>query len=185
MSSEKEKMLAGLPYDAWDPQLLNERMRAKAYCHKFNLADPTLLDERMAILSDLLHVEGTAHLEPNFYCDYGYNVHLGDNFYANHNLTIIDVCKVDIGTNVLIAPHVLISTGTHPTNPVERRSTEYGKPIKIGNDVWIGGNASILPGVTIGDRVVIGAGSVVNKDIPSDSIAVGNPCRVIKKLADS
>ena len=118
----------------------------------------------------------------NFFCDYGYNIEIGSNFYSNHNLTIVDVCKVTIGDNVLIAPHVMISTGTHPIDPIERQKTEYGSPITIGNNVWIGGNVSVLPGVTIGDNCVIGAGSVVNRDIPANSVAVGNPCRVIRTI---
>lgn len=180
--TEKEKMLSGLPYDAWDKTLLNDRMNAKATCHKFNLSDPTKLDERMAILKGLLYIKDQAHMEPNFFCDYGYNIEIGSNFYSNHNLTIVDVCKVTIGNNVLFGPHVMISTGTHPLDPIERQKTEYGASISIGNDVWVGGNVSILPGVNIGNNCVIGAGSVVNRDIPDNSVAVGNPCRVIKSI---
>lgn len=181
-TSEKEKMLAGLPYDSWESGLLADRMRAKSLCARFNRADPTDLDGRMAILRDLLSFRDTAHMEPTFFCDYGYNIEIGSNFYANHNLTIIDVCKVSIGDNVLIAPHVMISSATHPVDPVERQKTEYGSPITIGSNVWIGGNVSVLPGVTIGDNSVIGAGSVVNRDIPANSVAVGNPCRVIRTI---
>ena len=180
--TEKEKMLAGLPYDAWDEILLNDRMNAKAQCHQFNLADPTKLDERVGILKKLLCIKDNAHMEPNFFCDYGYNIDIGSNFYSNHNLTIVDVCKVTIGNNVLFGPHVMISTGTHPLDPIERQKTEYGASISIGNDVWVGGNVSILPGVKIGNNCVIGAGSVVNRDIPDNSVAVGNPCRVIKSV---
>ncbi|UJF17665.1 sugar O-acetyltransferase [Vibrio sp. SS-MA-C1-2] len=181
--TEKEKMLAGLAYNAWDDELTQNRMRAKSICHQFNMADPTQLTERMKIVKSLLSFQGEAHMEPNFYCDYGFNIHVGNNFYSNHNLTILDVCEVKIGDNVLIGPHVMITTAGHPIDPIERQITEFGSPISIGNDVWIGGNVSILPGVSIGDNVVIGAGSVVNKDIPSDSVAVGNPCRVIKKIS--
>ncbi|WP_392339789.1 sugar O-acetyltransferase [Moritella marina] len=180
--TEKEKMLAGLPYDAWEETLLKDRMRAKSICHQFNMHDPVKLDERMAILKGLLSIKGAAHMEPNFFCDYGYNIEIGSDFYANHNLTIIDVCKVTIGNNVLFGPHVMISTGTHPLDPIERQKTEYGSAITIGNDVWVGGNVSILPGVTIGDNCVIGAGSVVTRDIPNNSVAVGNPCRVMKSV---
>ncbi|PQJ89220.1 sugar O-acetyltransferase [Aliivibrio sifiae] len=180
--TEKEKMLAGLPYDAWDEILLNDRMNAKVQCHQFNLADPTKLDERVGILKKLLCIKDNAHMEPNFFCDYGYNIEIGSNFYSNHNLTIVDVCKVTIGNNVLFGPHVMISTGTHPLDPIERQKTEYGASISIGNDVWVGGNVSILPGVKIGNNCVIGAGSVVNRDIPDNSVAVGNPCRVIKSV---
>ncbi|CAM3718041.1 sugar O-acetyltransferase [Parendozoicomonas haliclonae] len=181
--TEKEKMLAGLPYDAWEETLLNERTHAKVVCHRFNHADPAKPDERMAILGELLVIKDKAHMEPNFFCDYGYNITLGSNFYANHNLTIVDVCPVTFGDNILIGPHVMISAGGHPVDPVERMSVEFGKPVSIGNNVWIGGNVSILPGVEIGDNCVIGAGSVVNKSIPANSVAVGNPCRVIKTVA--
>ncbi|WP_019612930.1 sugar O-acetyltransferase [Psychromonas ossibalaenae] len=183
--TEQEKMLAGLPYDAWDELLLKQRKTAKSTCHAFNLADPTLFEERMDILRGLLDIKGNAHFEPNFFCDYGYNIHIGDNFYANHNLTIVDVCRVDIGHNVMFGPCVMLSTGTHPIDPVERQTTEYGAPIKIGNDVWLGGNVSVLPGVKIGNNCVIGAGSVVNRDIEDNSVAVGNPCRVIRKVTVS
>jgi len=176
--TEKEKMLAGQPYDAWDRVLLKERMQAKAICHQFNNFDPTKLNERMQLLTTLLSIKGEAHIEPLFFCDYGYNIEIGANFYANHNLTILDVCKVKIGNHVLIGPHVIISTAAHPLDPVKRRETEYGQNITIGNDVWIGGNVTILPGIKIGDNCVIGAGSVVTKDIPAGSVAVGNPCRV-------
>lgn len=180
--TEKEKMLAGLPYDSWDETLMSESIKAKSICHQFNLSDPAKLDERMLLLKGLLSIKDRAHIEPNFFCDYGYNISIGDNFYSNHNLTIIDVCKVTIGDNVMCGPHVMISAASHPLDPIERRKTEYGVSILIGNDVWIGGNVSILPGVTIGNNCVIGAGSVVTKDIPNNSVAVGNPCRVIKTV---
>lgn len=180
--NEKQKMLSGQAYDAWDKQLVEERLHAKAVCFAFNHAAPTQLEARMMHLTALLSIQEGAHIEPNFFCDYGYNIKIGRNFYANHNLTIIDVCSVSIGDNVLIGPQVMISTGTHPTDPVQRRETEFGASIKIGNDVWIGGNVSILPGVTIGNNCVIGAGSVVTRDIPDNKIAVGNPCRVIKSV---
>jgi maltose O-acetyltransferase len=180
--TEKEKMLAGLPYEAWDEQLLNERMNAKEICHKFNQYDPSKREERMALLAGLLAMKGKAYMEPHFYCDHGYNIELGNNFYSNHHLTILDVCKVSIGDNVMLGPHVMISTATHPIDPIERRDTEFGKPIIIGNDVWIGGNVSILPGVTIGHNCVIGAGSVVVQNMPNNAIAAGNPCSVKKTI---
>jgi maltose O-acetyltransferase len=180
--TEKEKMLAELPYDSWDKEILRDRKRAKAACHKYNLFDPNKYKERHAILAKLIQFSGRALIEPNFWMDYGYNISIGDNFYANHNLTILDVCEVRIGSNVFIGPNVLITGATHPLNPIERRSTESGLPISIGNDVWIGGNAVVLPGITIGDNCTIGAGSVVTKDIPANSVAVGNPARVIKTL---
>ncbi|AAN55012.1 sugar O-acetyltransferase [Shewanella oneidensis MR-1] len=180
--TEKQKMLAGQPYKAWDDALLAERMRAKSICHQFNQADPTLLDARMAHLRGLLDIPACAHIEPNFFCDYGYNIHIGKQFYANHNLTILDVCSVLIGDNVMFGPHVMISTATHPIDPIARQTIEYGAPIQIGNNVWLGGNVSVLPGVIIGDNCVIGAGSVVNKSIPSNCVAAGNPCKVIKPI---
>lgn len=180
--TELEKMLAGLPYIASDPALTKSRTHAKVVCHRFNLADPSTPQERVNILGKLLKFKGKAYLEPMFYCDYGFNIELGDNFYANHNLTILDVCKVTIGRNVMFGPHVMISTATHPVDPIERRNTEFGQPITIGNDVWLGGNVSVLPGVNIGDNCVIGAGSVVTKNIPANSVAVGNPCKVIKNI---
>lgn len=176
--TEKEKMLAGLPYNSWDDVLLGDRMFAKSICQRFNQFDPTRLDERMSLLSSLLLIKDSAHIEPNFFCDYGYNIELGSNFYSNHNLTILDVCSVKIGDNVFIGPQVMISTATHPLNGIERRSIEYGVSISIGNDVWIGGNVSILPGGKIGNNCVIGAGSVVTKAIPDNSVAFGNPCKV-------
>ncbi|MEH6453510.1 MAG: sugar O-acetyltransferase [Psychromonas sp.] len=175
-------MLAGLSYDASDPLLLQQRMRAKKVCHQFNLADPTLVEQRMGHLTDLINFSGMAHMEATFFCDYGYNINIGKNFYANHNLIIIDVCRVDIGDNVMFGPNVMISTATHPIDPIERLKTEYGVPISIGNNVWLGANVAVLPGVKIADNCVIGAGSVVNRDIPENSVAVGNPCRVIKKV---
>ena len=180
--TEKEKMIAGQAYDAWDQELLNDRMKAKSLCHQFNMANPSQLEQRMAILANLLSFKAPAHMEPNFFCDYGYNITIGDHFYANHNVTILDVCPVSIGDHVLLGPNVIISTASHPIDPIKRQQVEYGSAITIGHHVWIGGNVSILPGVTIGDNCVIGAGSVVNKNIPANSVAVGNPCRVIKSI---
>ncbi len=180
--TEKEKMLSGLPYNSWDSELVNDRMHAKAACHKFNLFDPMKLFERMSILRSILSIKNEAHIEPNFFCDYGYNIEIGEKFYSNHNLTIIDVCRVSIGDNVLLGPNVMISTAAHPIHPIERQKTEYGSTISIGNDVWIGGNASLLSGVNIGDNCVVGAGSVVTNDIPNNSVAVGSPCRVVRSF---
>jgi len=180
--TEKEKMLSGLPYDSWDGELVSDRMHAKAVCHKFNLFDPTKLNERMSLLRDILSIQGEAHIEPNYFCDYGFNIEIGSNFYSNHNLTIIDVCKVFIGDNVLLGPNVIISTAAHPIDPIERQKTEYGASISIGNNVWVGGNVTILPGVKIGYNCVVGAGSVVTREIPNNSVAVGSPCRVIRSI---
>lgn len=183
--TEKQKMLAGQPYKASDETLLAERMQAKLMCHRFNHADPTQLEARMAYLRELLVIPNCGHIEPNFFCDYGYNIQIGKQFYANHNLTILDVCQVVIGDHVMFGPNVLLSTATHPIEASARLTTEYGKPIHIGHHVWLGGNVCVLPGVTIGDNCVIGAGSVVNKDIPANSVAVGNPCKVIKQIHET
>ncbi|MFK4751018.1 sugar O-acetyltransferase [Oceanobacter antarcticus] len=179
--TEREKMLAGLPYNAWENELLAARLQAKSVCHAFNQADPCQLDARMALLRGLLTLRGSAHIEPNFFCDYGVNIDIGDHFYANHNLTILDVCPVTIGAQVIIGPGCMIATAIHPLDPVERQTTESGLPIVIGDHVWLGGNVSVLAGVTIGDNCVIGAGSVVNRDIPPGTVAAGNPARVIQK----
>lgn len=175
-------MLAGFAYKASDSELVADRLRAKSLCHQFNQADPLQLEQRMALLASVLNMPSCAYMEPNFFCDFGYNIHIGKRFYSNHNLTILDGCQVTIGDNVMFGPHVMISTATHPLDPIERQHTEYCVPITIGDNVWLGGNVSVLPGVTIGDNCVIGAGSVVNKDIPANSVAVGNPCKVIKQI---
>ncbi len=182
MRSEKEKMLAGEPYEAWDPQLVQDRLTAKALCHAFNVADPTDPKRRMAILAQILNLQGRTHLEPMFFCDYGYNIHLGVNFYANHNLVILDGNRVEVGNNVMFGPNVLISAATHPIDAMDRRTVEFALPIRIGNDVWLGGNVAVMPGVTIGERTVIGAGSVVTRDVPPNVVAAGNPCRVLREF---
>ena len=176
--TEKEKMINGDFYNASDKQLLKEREYAKDLCFEFNSLKPSERERRFEIITKLLgKCSKNTWIESSFYCDYGYNISVGENFYSNHNLVILDVCKVTIGDNVFVAPNVGIYTATHPTDTKARISgLEFGKPITIGNNVWIGGNVVILPGVTIGDNVVIGAGSVVTKDIPKDVVAVGNPC---------
>jgi maltose O-acetyltransferase len=168
--------------DSGDPQLVQFRKTAKSLCHRFHQFDPADSDARMAILAGLVHMKGQAHIEPNFFCDYGFNIHLGRDFYANHNLVILDVCQVEIGDNVLFGPNVVLSTASHPVDPIQRSNTEYGAPIVIGNRAWLGANVSVLPGVRIGTNPVIGAGSVVTRDIPDNSVAVGNPCRVSRTL---
>jgi maltose O-acetyltransferase len=182
MMTELEKMLAGLSYDSWDPALVDHRKIAKSICHRFNLADPADPEGRMVILAGLLKFKGTAHIEPNFFCDYGFNIHIGHGFYSNHNLTILDVCRVDIGDRVMFGPNVMLSTATHPVDPVTRRDTGYGAPIKIGDNSWLGGNVSVLPGISIGRNSVVGAGSVVTRDLPDNVVAAGNPCRVIRSV---
>ena len=181
--TEKEKMLAGQEYDAWEPELLELRANAKQMCHQFNQLCPSETEKRNTLIRALISASGQCHIEANFFCDYGINIEVGDNFYANHNLVILDVCKVKIGNNVMFGPNVMLSTATHPLDPIARRSTEYGKPICIGDDVWLGGNVSVLPGITIGDKAVIGAGSVVTKDIAGNGVYAGNPCRFIKPIS--
>jgi acetyltransferase-like isoleucine patch superfamily enzyme len=178
--TEKEKMISGEPYMANDAQLTKDRKRAKVLCYQYNQQVENL---NLEILSDLFGYPSGAYLEPPFYCDYGYNIRHGANFYANHNLVVLDCAPVTIGDNVFIGPNVVLSTAGHPVE-ADIRSTglEFAKPIRIGNDVWIGATVTIVPGVEIGDNVTIGAGSVVTRSIPSNSVAVGNPCRVIRSL---
>ena len=182
--SEKEKMLAGVLYDSTVDELSNERLKAKNLCYEQNLLRPDEFDKKKELLKNLLGKVGKNYIiEPNFYCDYGYNIELGENFYSNHNLVILDCAKVTFGDNVFIGPNCGFYTAQHPTDPIERNKLlEYAKPITIGSNVWIGGSVTILSGVTIGDNCTIGAGSVVVKDIPANSVALGNPCKVIKKI---
>ena len=178
-------MLKGLIYDAAaDAQLLEERMRCKELCRDYNDLRPSQTDARASLLRRILGtVKGELLIEQPFYCDYGYNVHVGENFYANYNLVILDEAPVTFGDNVFIAPFCGFYTAGHPLDPAERnRGLEYARPISVGSNVWFGANVTVLPGVTIGDNCVIGAGSVVNKDIPAGTMAAGNPCRVIKSI---
>lgn len=180
--SEKEKMIAGEIYNPADAQLYYERIKVKTLCQKYNQLIPSDTENRKKLLREIFGKVCThAHVEPNFFCDYGYNIEVGEHFYSNHNLVILDCAKVKMGDNVWIGPNCGFYTACHPTDSSERISgIEWAKPITIGNNVWIGGNVCIMPGVTIGDNTVIGGGSVVTKDIPSNVIAVGNPCSPIK-----
>ncbi len=184
MATEKEKMLAGELYNSLDLQLVNERRQARELTRAFNATTADEGSKRKHLLIELLGSAGSAiGIEPPFFCDYGYNIHLGDYVFFNFNCVILDVMRVDIGSHTMFGPNVQIYTATHPLDAAERRSgLEFAKPIKIGCDVWVGGSAVINPGVTIGDRSVIGAGSVVVKDIPADVFAAGNPCKVIRYL---
>lgn len=185
MKTEKEKMMEGGLYDANnDKELIAERLKCKELCHEYNLLSPSHTDMREDILRRLLGRTGERFLiEQPFYCDYGYNIEIGENFYANVNCVILDEAKVSFGDNVFIAPNCGFYTAGHPFDVEQRNSgLEYARPISIGNNVWIGAQACILPGVTVGDNSVIGAGSVVTKDIPANVLAVGNPCRVIRKI---
>lgn len=181
--TEKEKMLQGLGYDASDAELTADRKRARMLCHQFNKLDPDAREEATSLLKELLQTEGDLYIEPSFRCDYGYNIKVGKNFYANFNCTILDVNTVTIGDNVMFAPNVQIYTATHPVEAAPRvAGVEMGYPISIGDNTWIGGGSIVCPGVNIGRNVVIGAGSVVTRDIPDNAVAVGNPCRVIRIL---
>ena len=182
--SSKEKMIAGEPYMASGDELFKERQHAKVELQKFNNMDPTKIKARNQIIKNLFGKTTTLlYIEPPFYCDYGYNIEVGDNFYSNYNLTILDCAKVKIGDNVMIAPNVSIFTAGHPVDPILRvEGWEYAQPIEIGDNVWIGGNTVINPGVKIGANTVIGSGSVVTKDIPENVVAAGNPCRVIREI---
>ncbi|RYZ60625.1 MAG: sugar O-acetyltransferase, partial [Chitinophagaceae bacterium] len=182
MKSEKEKMLAGELYDALDPQLVEDRLRTRLLLKELNDSREDQAEERMRILKDLIPTAGEGlWLQPPFYCDYGYNLSIGEKVFFNFNCVVLDVAEVVIGSRTLFGPNVQIYTATHPMDHKVRASgLENAKPITIGEDVWVGGSAVICPGVTIGDRSVIGAGSVVTKDIPADVFAAGNPCRVIR-----
>ena len=184
MSTEKEKMINGLLYDATDQQLTIDRERAEELVFKFNSLSPSKRIEKDEIIKKLFGKVGkNFFIRSTLYTDYGYNIEIGENFYANVNCVILDAAKVRFGDNVSIAPNCGFYTAGHPFD-VEQRNLglEYARPITIGNNVWIGAQVCVLPGVTIGDNCVIGAGSVVCKDIPAGSLAVGNPCRVIRKL---
>ncbi len=186
MKSEKEKMLSGLPYLAHDRALVKERQRARLLVHRYNHLAPGETSQGQKIIRELIGTCGDQFvIEAPFRCDYGYNIHLGENFYSNFNLVILDCAEVRIGNNALIGPDVGIYTAGHPVHPYLRNQEyEFAVPVKIGNSVWIGGHVVINPGVTIGDNVVIGSGSVVTKDIPSGVIAMGNPCKVLREITE-
>lgn len=183
--TEKEKMLREELYNPnYDEELIKERLRAKDICFEYNNLKPSEMKKREELIKKLdIKVKNQFLIEQPFICDYGYNIELGENFYSNHNITILDAAKVKFGDNVFIGPNCGFYTSGHPINPQDRNlGIEYAKAIEVGSNVWLGGNVIVLPGVKIGDNVVIGAGSVVNKDIPSNAIAVGNPCKVIKNI---
>lgn len=180
---EKEKMLRSELYNSNDKELFNELLKAKKACVKYNNLFLDDMEKGNEIIRNLFNSTGKEFLiMPNFHCDYGFNISIGEKFYANHNLVILDCNKVSFGDNVFIGPNCGFYAATHPIDKDVRKELEYSKPIKVGNDVWIGGGVTVLPGVTIGDNVVIGAGSVVTKDIPSNVVAYGNPCRVVKNI---
>lgn len=183
--TERQRMVAGYPYHPGDPELAEGRRNARLLTHEFNSSAPGAKDERKAILRKLLgSIKGERiFIEPFFRCDYGYNIHVGEKLEANFNVVMLDCARIDIGDRVLIGPNVQIYTATHPVEADLRVDFEFAKPIKIGNDVWLGGNATICPGVTIGNRVTVGAGAVVTKDVPDDVVVAGNPAKVIRHLA--
>ena len=185
--TEKEKMKNKMLYNAnYDEELIKERIIAKDLCYEYNQLKPSDLENQRKIIKKLFRKtkENFSIVSP-FWCDYGYNIEVGENFFANHNMVILDGAKVIFGDNVFIAPNCGFYTAGHPIDS-ERRNEglEYAYPIIVGNDVWIGAGVHVMPGVTIGDNVVIGAGSVVVKDIPSNSVAVGNPCKVIRAITE-
>jgi maltose O-acetyltransferase len=186
MKTAKQKMLAGDMYQANDPQLVAERLAAQELLFDLNALHPRATDQKEALLRQLLGATGSRfHIELPFRCDYGYNISLGENFYANYSCTILDCAPVTIGDNVLLAPNVSLFTAGHALHPTPRtQEWEFARPITIGNNVWLGGNVVVTPGVRIGDNSVIGAGSVVTRDVPANVVAVGNPCRVLRAITE-
>ena len=184
--NQKERMLANLPYKAWLDGLSEERMENKKKIFKYNNLNPEDLAGKDKLIKEILGKTGREiNVEAPFHCDYGYNIEVGENFFANYNLVILDVAKVKIGDNAQIAPNVSIYTAGHPIHSDSRNSGyEYGIDITIGDNVWIGGNTCIMPGVKVGNNVVIGGGSVVTKDLPDNVIAVGNPCRIVREITE-
>lgn len=183
MKTEKEKMIAGQYYDAMDEELVKDRLHCRDIVFQFNQTNPVDEERRQALLKSIIKAKGEFFFEGNIHFDYGYNIELGNNFYANYGCVILDVAPVKIGDDVLMAPNVQLYTAGHPVEPKERQSgIEFGKPITIGNNVWLGGSSVICPGVTIGDNSIVAAGAVVTKDVPSNVIVGGNPAKVIKHI---
>jgi maltose O-acetyltransferase len=184
MKTEKQKMLDGELYLAADPVLFKEREEARRLTRLYNQTVETDYEERTRLLKQLFGTVGkNIYIEPTFKCDYGYNIHVGDNFYANFDCVILDVCKVTIGDNCMFGPGVHIYTATHPTSAVERnKGPELGIPVTIGNNVWVGGRAVINPGLTIGNNAIIASGAVVTRNVPDNVVVGGNPARIIKEL---
>lgn len=183
--SERQRMVAGELYDPMDAELVTARTRARNLSQLLNASAEADTGTRRQILEELFGAGGDSVLmQPPFFCDYGANIELGERVFFNFNCIILDVCPVRIGSFTLFGPSVQILTPMHPWNAEARRKKEFGKPVEIGSDVWVGGGAIILPGVRIGARAVIGAGSVVSRDIPDGTFAAGNPCRVVREIAE-
>ena len=187
--TEKEKMIAGKVYNSQDSELVAALNKSKSLCRQYNNLDFSNVAVRKVIIDELLqeeHNDGYCVFTPPFWCDYGFNVKVGKNFYSNHNLVILDCAEVTFGDYVFVGPNCGFYTAIHPIDAHQRNTgIELAKPIKVGSDVWFGGGVTVLPGVTIGNNVVIGAGSVVVKDIPSGVVAVGNPCKPIRKITEA
>lgn len=184
MKTEREKMIAGEAYNPADLELVKDRERARRLVRFYNQTAETDVENRGKLLKELFgSIDGDIYIEPNIRFDYGYNTYVGKSFYANFDCTILDVCDVRIGDYCMLGPGVHIYTASHPLHPTERNSgLEFGKPVTIGNHVWIGGRAIVNPGVTIGDNVVIASGAVVTKDVPSNVVMAGNPAKIIKQI---
>lgn len=181
--NEKEKMIAGMNYNPLDPQLILLRDRASRLCHRYNKKTFHEVNLRSRLLRKLLRTEGNFWVKPPFYCDYGFNITLGNDVMLNYGCVLLDVCPITIGDKTLIGPNVQLLTACHSLDSkLREQDVEFGKPITIGRNVWIGGGAIVCPGVTIGDNTVIGAGSVVTKSMPANVIAYGNPCRVHRRI---
>lgn len=183
--TEKEKRDAGYLYDAnYDRQLLEEMAKCKDLCHEYNLLPPSRTEEKKRLLVILLgSVKGSAVIQAPFWCDYGYNIELGENFYANHNCVMLDGAKISFGDNVFVGPDCGFYTAGHPIDAERRnKGLEYAYPISVGSNVWFGGGVKVMPGVKIGNGVVIGSGSIVTKDIPDNVVAAGNPCRILRNI---
>ena len=180
--NEKEKMIQGLIYNPVSPQLILDRDKASRICHRYNKRTFHEVNMRNRTMKKFLHTKGNFWIKPPFYCDYGYNIFIGKDVMVHYNCVFLDVCPIHIGDHTLIGPNSQLYTACHSLDAQERKENkEFGKPIHIGSNVWIGGGVIILPGITIGDNVIIAAGSVVTKDIPSNTIAGGNPCTIIRE----
>lgn len=185
MPSEREKMLAGELYDPFDAELVADRKQARDLCQTLNATREADEDVRRQLLRQIFATGGdSVWMQPPFFCDYGANIELGERVFFNFNCVVLDVCRVRIGDFSLFGPAVQIYTPMHPFEAELRRREEFGKPVEIGSDVWVGGGAIILPGVRIGSRAVIGAGSIVTRDVPDSVFAAGNPCRVIREISE-